>query len=85
MAIDVEVRHVAVHALAHQIRHVTECQKIGAAIETESVLKTQPLSGQHLVENGLQLTGRRGWVGLGWLASEWIALEQYVSCPKHEE
>ena len=63
MAIDVEVRLVAVHALADLIRQPADGEDVAGAVERESVVVGQAFAGQHLVVNGLEA----GVVGLEWM------------------
>ena len=45
MAIDVEIRLVAVQALADLVRHPADAQQIGRAVERQAVVKVEALAG----------------------------------------
>ena len=47
MAIDVEVGHVAVHALAHVICQPAHGQHVRRPIECQPVVEVEPLAGHH--------------------------------------
>ena len=54
VAVDVEICGVAVHPLAHQIRHVAQRQNILVAIERNAIFERQPFAGFHLFADGEQ-------------------------------
>ncbi len=54
VAIDVEIRLVAMHALADVVGHPAHGENISAAVESESVVRIQPLAGQDLGVNRFQ-------------------------------
>ena len=51
VAVDVEIRHVAVQPLAHQVGQVAERQDVGGAVERDAVVERQPLAGLDLLED----------------------------------
>jgi hypothetical protein len=62
MAIDVEVRPIAVHALADLIGHPADGKNVCGAIEGERIVRIQPLAGDDFVINGPKprITGLKG-------------------------
>ena len=54
MAIDVEVRHIAVQALAHEVRHPAQTQDVAGAVKLQPILDGEPLLLFDLVGNQLQ-------------------------------
>jgi len=52
--VDVEVSHVAVHALAHDVGHVAEGQKIAGAVERDAVFVRQSGACFHLVADAFE-------------------------------
>ncbi len=52
--VDVEVGDVAVHPLAHCVRHPSDGQNVAAAIERDAVLEAQPLARRDLLGDRLQ-------------------------------
>ena len=54
VAIDVEVGHVAVHALAHVVGQPAHGQHVAGTVERKAVVKTEALPGEHLGGDGLK-------------------------------
>src|SRR5579859_958637 len=54
VAIDVEVRHVAVQALAHLVRQPAQGQDIRRAVERDGIVKVEPLTRKDLFSNRLK-------------------------------
>ena len=54
MAVDVEIRHVAVLALAHQVGHVAHPQDVAGTVQRHAVLERQPLACLDLRADGNQ-------------------------------
>src|SRR5215472_4101281 len=50
--VDVEISHIAVHALADVIGQPANRQDISRAIEGYSIVKAQPFMGKHLIRDG---------------------------------
>src|SRR5579872_3684 len=53
--IHIEVSHVAMQTLAHQVRHVAERENVGGPIQRNAVIVRQTLTPLDLFENRLQL------------------------------
>ena len=66
VAIDVEIRSVAMQSLADVIRQPTHGQNIPGAVEREGVVDIQTLAGQNFVMNGTE----PGVVSLKWMNRE---------------
>ena len=66
MAVDVEVGHIAVHALTYVIGHPPNGQNVGRLKKCHPLLPAQPLAGNDLLRDGTQaqVIGLKG-VGLG--------------------
>src|SRR5713226_717200 len=60
MAVDVEVRSVAVHPLAHPIRQPAYSENVAGGVQSQRIDIGQPLSGQNLILNRMEA----GVVGL---------------------
>src|SRR5579883_1695625 len=43
MPVDVEIRHIAMHSLTHQVGHKAESQNVGAAIHGYAIFKAEAL------------------------------------------
>ena len=54
VSVDVEIRLVAVHALANVIGHPAHGENIAGAVESEGIGGVEPLTGQHFGVNGQQ-------------------------------
>jgi hypothetical protein len=54
MAIHVEVSHRAVHALAHQVGHVTHGENIRRLVKQHAIVVGQALAGFYLFQDRLQ-------------------------------
>ena len=50
VAVDVEIRDVAVQALAHEVGHVADGEQVGGAVQRQAVVIVEPLAGLHFVE-----------------------------------
>ena len=59
VAVDVEIRDVAVQALAHQVRHVADGQNIGRAVQRHAVLERQAWPASTFSANRVSDAGRR--------------------------
>ena len=54
MAVDVEIRHVAVPALAHQVGHIAHCQNVAGTVQRQAVLERQALARLDFLADGKQ-------------------------------
>ena len=63
VAVDVEVRGVAVHPLAHPVGQPADGENVAGAVKGESVGLVQALSGQDFVLDRMET----GVVGLKWM------------------
>ncbi len=54
MAVDVEIRDVAVQALAHDVGHVAERKQIARAVEREAVVVRKPFARFHFFADAFQ-------------------------------
>ena len=57
VAIDVEVGHIAVQPLAHQVRQPAHRQNVAAAVERHAIVEAEPLAALHLLRNG-----QKSWI-----------------------
>ena len=66
MAVDVEVRLVAVHAFANVVGHPADGQNVAGAIKSESVIGVQPLASNNLGVNWARAARRRSEMNAPW-------------------
>ena len=55
VAVDVEVRDVAMHRFAHPVGQPADGENIRAAVKRQAIVKAQALPGKNLLCNGAQL------------------------------
>src|SRR5579863_6853880 len=48
VAVDVEIRLVAIHALAHQVGHPAHGENVARAVKPQGVVSVKPFAGHHL-------------------------------------
>ena len=51
MPVDVEIRLVAMHALAHGVRHPAHGKNVAGAVQSEGIVGVQPLAGKDFLIN----------------------------------
>src|SRR6266481_10074644 len=54
VAVEIEVRHIAVHALAHMVRQPAHGENVRRAIERDRIVQTQPFAGKDLFGDRFQ-------------------------------
>ena len=60
--VDIEISPVAVHALAHRVRHPAHGENVARAVESKGIVGIEPLAGQDFLTNRLkaQVIGLEG-------------------------